>query len=285
MNLNKDINHIVFDNLSLPDKYNFYCYCIENGLVDELDYFQQYFNSLYNYNKDKWCEILINNEHQIQEDLLEKYKENIDWFIACAYQTFSEDFIIKHKKYIDWRPVILQQKLTSNIIEAYKKNIDWIILSSSPLLTEDLIFKYEDKIVWNCVTLENPSDKLLQKYKDKLYWFQISFTDINRYNDYEDYVDWQKVSYHNILTEDFIRKNKDRLNWGFISSHQKLSNEFIEEFKDKVNLESINLFNELTQQRTQSVISPILPFRLPRRPLPLLRQTRYRPNRPSFFDF
>ena len=63
MNFNKDINQIIFDNLSLPDKYNFYCFCIENALVDELDYIERYFDSLHKYNKHQWAEIIIENEN------------------------------------------------------------------------------------------------------------------------------------------------------------------------------------------------------------------------------
>ena len=70
MNLNKDINQIIFDNLSLPDKYSFYCYCIENALVDELDYIECYFDSLHNYKQDQWAELLIENENSIPEEYL-----------------------------------------------------------------------------------------------------------------------------------------------------------------------------------------------------------------------
>ena len=48
------------------------------------------------------------------------------------------------------------------------------------------------------------------------------------------YQDWESVSKHKFLTEDFIREFADEVNWSCISANQHLSEEFIREFADKV---------------------------------------------------
>ena len=48
------------------------------------------------------------------------------------------------------------------------------------------------------------------------------------------YKNWQALSRHEFLTEDFIREFKDEVDWFWISMFQHLSEDFIREFKDKV---------------------------------------------------
>ena len=48
------------------------------------------------------------------------------------------------------------------------------------------------------------------------------------------YEDWETLSEHRGLTEDFIREFADKVDWECISIYQHLSEDFIREFKDKV---------------------------------------------------
>jgi hypothetical protein len=45
---------------------------------------------------------------------------------------------------------------------------------------------------------------------------------------------WEEISFHYKLSEDFIRKHKDKVNWYYVSGSQELSESFIREFQDKV---------------------------------------------------
>ena len=47
---------------------------------------------------------------------------------------------------------------------------------------------------------------------------------------------WQNISKHQTLSEDFIREFKDKVNWYWISRYQTLSEDFIREFKDKLDM-------------------------------------------------
>ena len=50
-------------------------------------------------------------------------------------------------------------------------------------------------------------------------------------------IDWERISHHQKLSEDFIREFKDKVDWENISACKKLSEDFIREFKDKVDWE------------------------------------------------
>ena len=50
---------------------------------------------------------------------------------------------------------------------------------------------------------------------------------------FKDDINWHVISWHQRLSEEFIREFKNKIDWYNISRHQILSEEFIIEFKDK----------------------------------------------------
>ena len=61
------------------------------------------------------------------------------------------------------------------------------------------------------------------------------------------YQDWESVSKHKSLTEDFIREFADEVNWSCISANQHLSEEFIREFADELDWVGISLYQRLSE--------------------------------------
>ena len=47
-------------------------------------------------------------------------------------------------------------------------------------------------------------------------------------------VNWYRISYGYILSDNFVREFKDKVDWDYISEYQELSESFIKEFKDEV---------------------------------------------------
>ncbi len=279
---NKDINTTIFNILSIAEKYNFYIYCKTYNLKDELIYIKKYFDSLYDLSIEEWNDILINNDFKLPEELIEMYKDNLDWYIVCSYQKLTEDFIIKHKNYIEPEYIFEGNvvKPTAKLLDTFKdseNNSYWAPLSASGVLTEDLIIMFEDYIVWDYITLTNPTDEFLMRYKDMIKWYNINFTNVERYEQYSDYVDWKFISYNFELTEDFIRRNHDKLDWEHLSMHQTLSKTLINDFNDKVNHDSI----EYNKRRMSLRIAPL---HQTLNMMPLKRNRRRR-QRESFFEF
>jgi len=276
--LNKDVNQIIFDCLPIPEKYNFYLYCKENNL-EELQYVEKYFQSLYNISYDKWVSIIIDNQHRLPYEIIRKYKDVIDWHLLSVYQTFTPEFINEFADYIEWNTVSSHQPLTINTLREYTELINWVQFSARDDLTEEMIDIFSNKIDWFHIKLNDVSDDLLNKYSDKIHWSNVSFTNKERYEVYEANVDWVRLSYHETLDEDFMRRNQDRLNWNFLSSHQVMSDEFVEEFGDKINMETRNFFNNRNSSPSFQIQG------VPMIPPPLLKQSKIRRFRPSFFEY
>jgi hypothetical protein len=58
---------------------------------------------------------------------------------------------------------------------------------------------------------------------------------------------WSYISYYQKLSEEFIKEFQDKVDWFYISKYQKLSEDFIREFKDKVNWKEISLHKKLSE--------------------------------------
>jgi phosphoribosylanthranilate isomerase len=64
---------------------------------------------------------------------------------------------------------------------------------------------------------------------------------------FQDKVNWDYISAHQKLSEDFIREFKNHVSWFWISAHQNLSEDFIREFKDYVNCFGISRDQKLSE--------------------------------------
>lgn len=84
---------------------------------------------------------------------------------------------------------------------------------------------------------------------------------INQYTRYAQ-VDWIKVSKHKYLSEDFIRKYKDKLHWHEIVTYQKLSNNFIIESIEKIKWDGILYSASRYQNLSEDVIMMFLSLNL-----------------------
>ena len=62
-----------------------------------------------------------------------------------------------------------------------------------------------------------------------------------------DYEDWETLSEHRGLTEDFIREFQFLVDWDIISKYQRLSEDFIREFAHKVDWENISAHQHLSE--------------------------------------
>lgn len=295
MNLNRDVQQVIFETLELPEKYNYYVYCRENRLLEELSFIGKYFDSLHNLPRQEWTNLLIEFPN-LNEELLIEYREELDWYIVCLYQNISEEFMDKWPSYINWAPISLHRKLSDEFIIRHQCRLYWSYLSNSGNLSENIVRKFansSDGIDWRLLVVDNYSITFLKEYQDKINWYEAHFQNMKIYEIFEEYIDWVRLSYHEELTEDFMRRFQDKLHWGFISSHQKLSTDFISEFRSKLNMESVDRFTRRSHTTPPSSIRSQLD------PPPLIRQRKYSrlrkrrhgirlnrssATRPSFFE-
>jgi hypothetical protein len=91
----------------------------------------------------------------------------------------------------------------------------------------------------------------VKKFKDKVDWEWISIhqkLSENFIREFKDKVYWGRISAYQKLSENFIREFKDKVDWVWISEYQKLSEDFIREFKNKVYWGNISKYQKLSEK-------------------------------------
>ena len=58
---------------------------------------------------------------------------------------------------------------------------------------------------------------------------------LSKFIQINDNLNWYDISNKYILSENFIRKYKNKVFWTYISIYQKLSDDFIREFQNEIN--------------------------------------------------
>jgi hypothetical protein len=208
----KDINNIIFDYLSINDKYSFFMFH-KNENNDSVTHYEIFFNSITN---EEWNNILTDEEN-LNEDLIEKYISRISKYVLSRKQ-LTPNFILKNFKHLCLTTLLYFNQLPLYLLEHYYDlflNYDrnsriFIFLQKN--VTENFLIKHEKDILFAYLKLKDPSDFFLYKYRNKIHWSNIIFTDITRYEDYKEYIDWEALSYSDILTNEFIDMYKKYLN-------------------------------------------------------------------------
>ena len=66
-----------------------------------------------------------------------------------GYMNLSEQIIEKFKDEIDWKELSFCKKLTEGFIEKYQDRVDWVYISSCQVLSEPFIQKFQKESCMN----------------------------------------------------------------------------------------------------------------------------------------
>jgi len=159
------------------------------------------------YNEEKWKSIYPTNAYfgkiiKVPIDFVREYKDYISWdHGGINLETFNEDFIIEFKDKILW-----------------KGGGFWI--STATILNAPI------------------SDRLLEECKDYIDFKKISgeFLTLEQIEKHYKKMTWKNICKNGYLSEDFIRKNKNKITWQTLSSYRikNFSLEFMQEFDEKI---------------------------------------------------
>lgn len=166
---------------------------------------EKYYNPKFN-----WHNELFYMNFIFSEEFIDEFKDKIDWDQLSIFHIFSEKQLIKYKDKVDWYVAITVQKINENVIR------ECLI---------DLDVSYKRSVFQSIFEFNKLSEAFIEE--------------LINLNYKEDFVDWYYISRYQTLSENFIRKYKDKVNWKYILLNQKLSEEFKNEFKDKI--KNINL--------------------------------------------
>ncbi|KAF2905105.1 hypothetical protein ILUMI_01089 [Ignelater luminosus] len=133
--------------------------------------------------------------------------------------------VIKIVEDIRWKHVYEDHKLLDEFLDEFRDNYDWTVMYDHSAIcwfdvAEALIF----------------SEEFIKEFnKGEMIWYYICK--------------------RQELSEEFIRKYKDRVNWFAVSRYQKLSQDFLIEFRDRIKwgVVSVDLSEELIREHKDEV--------------------------------
>lgn len=116
-------------------------------------------------------------------------------------------------------------------IKGFKFAADWPEILYSKILSNDFIDKFMSHFDLTCWIIVSKRRGLSEET-------------IRRYRDK---VHWGSISYYQKLSESFIREFKERVNWYNICICQRLSEDFIDEHQALVDWKCVSIFQSLSE--------------------------------------
>jgi len=180
---------------------------------------------------DSSCDYLNEEKIVIEDQDYIRYLR-INKCIDDIYRTYSEKIIRKHLENLSFDKISVNRKLSKAFIEEHFDYLDMVKILDSYRFSEEFIKKHIDKLDLNIILR---TQKLSEEF---IYPIKSSFSKEN----------WETLSHHQKLSENFIRNHKELLDWEGISSSQKLSLGFLWEFKDYIKFPAISRKQKLSEK-------------------------------------
>lgn len=138
----------------------------------------QNYNEFVSYIQRDWAGMSFFVTGDMDQKIIERFKQCIDWKYCLQNRHFSGEFIQrnidyfkwlnKHQKLQLWKTLsYFQPNLTDSFIQKYQKKLDWPLMSSNQNFSETIMLKFMDKIDWTSV-LENKNTYLSFSVERKL---------------------------------------------------------------------------------------------------------------------
>jgi len=173
--MNKDTYLILYNFLSIDDKYSFHKYSTKY-FNDNISFTQNVIQEIKTMNRSGWAKICytINNiNHTFVDDHIDKIK----WKVFSYITKLNNDFIIKYNNYLDLKAISHNHFLSEKIINMYSHKLCWDNLSLKQKFTLKQIKKYQNQINFFCLSYnKNLTIDIIRQYKDKLDWDIITET-------------------------------------------------------------------------------------------------------------
>lgn len=204
-------------------------------------------------NKLSWYK--ISRKQNLSEDFIRKHKDDVNWRQISYYQeNLSIPFIEEFINYLNLSGILLNSKLSEEFIKKYSDKLfkfdndsQYLLFyyqNISPELFEYLNNKYiilpSSLIAYIVKNQNNITKEFIEKYNKNIDW-TILCDQYHRLTEpfmreFHEYLDWNKISKAQKLSEKFIEDFQNKVNWKYIFNYQSsLSPEFINKWKHKIN--------------------------------------------------
>lgn len=144
--------------------------------------------------------------------------------------------------------VIENYELSDSDIERMSDILDWNILSTSNIGT-NLIDRYSDKINFDFINLSvyfKFTEDMIEKYIDKVSFEKLSYREdlsIDFIRKYSDRFSWKILCLNKIFLESEIEEFINLIDWSSITISHDLSREFLDKHKDRIDIKYLKLQN------------------------------------------
>lgn len=203
----------------------------------------------------------VNKCNDIPEDLIKilisKLKLNWEEVSECQ-KHLSEEFIKKHFKKLNIFWISVNYNLSPTFMREYKDYFDLVHYIKSFPVKKDFLLEFKDEIInmcnaddWNYIAHNNFPVYYYEIFKDQLNWEEVSKSNepfsADFLNKFGRYLNWNTCLHYKYFKMKFIKKYWKRFNfnWRILCSYQQLSEDFIRKHKDKIYWEELTFKSTL----------------------------------------
>ena len=188
--------------------------------------------------------------NQLSDNFMFENVANLDWEIITIHQKISMKTALNFHNYIKWGKIKDNLSVTPDLLllAKYKGNIN-ILLSKEPDF-ESFVRRHKDVLPWAYVDMKRFSNDFVEEIGDNIPWNSVftvdredeAFIRRNLYRATDLPNTWYHISYHQTVSEQFLRDFQDKIHFHFVvgmKDKHTLSDAFVEDFKYVLGQKSI----------------------------------------------
>ena len=153
-------------------------------------------------------------------------KDNLDFLLILKKYNLKP----KNKEIIwdelNWDEVSKRTDLSYIFISEFKPNLNFYLLTTNYMNDIKFLRYFKNDVDW-------------VKINDKMSFADFEF-DYSFFEEFQEYLDWDKLSRWRLIAEDFIDLFSELLNWDIISTCQGLTPYLLEKYNNKIKWDKIH---------------------------------------------
>ncbi|KAI9141823.1 hypothetical protein BKA69DRAFT_1038147 [Paraphysoderma sedebokerense] len=147
----------------------------------------------------------------------------LNWSLLSRHQILSESFIDEFRDYVDWDMISQYQPISEDFIRRHEHLVNWLLIGENLGLSDAFVHEFFHKQSWIFIdAMKADIEYQMQKYRQ--------YGEIEADRDWN----WEYLSRHEDLPEDYIKRFHRRLDWDMLSRYQPLSENIITKFLNEI---------------------------------------------------
>lgn len=266
-NRNYEVNLYIIRAILLNDNYDYKIYLKDNKLDIIINNKKYIFNGVLNVAlsepfRNKIIKLLsegVEDDHIIYDsiyDAIEVVSKYTTIFRYLSYEShLSEDIIDKYKDKLDWDIISKNYSITEEFLNKYESFIN------KDLVLDNFTIYYDLDIYTIAKYVDRPVQEILIKYithSPSIFDDYFNSDNVEFINKNLDIVDWDAITHLTLEDTSGIRIFKDKLNWDIISAEiddSYLTKDFLVKYKHNLNWDILRKRNILYHYINNNILS------------------------------